>query len=392
MLEKRFFGMIMLIVGFILLFALSGCDFLTGDKDDKDDSGDLFTVKSADGWNNAIKAIKQGGDNKEYTITVTGNFSVPGSNYSPTFGYNSGITVTLKGSGTISLSSSGHLLDISVDHTVIVKDLTLRGFSGSGSVVDSGGNFRMEGSASVTGNTGTGVIIGGGTFTMQDNASITNNTSTSLGGGVALLQGTFIMKDNASVSGNTLTGYRGGGVRVDAGREATSFIMQDNASVSGNSGVGVSVEYGTFTMRDNASVTNNTATNGGGVWVAATFNMQGGTISGNSASDRGGGLFVSDSKRATFTMQGGTISGNSAGENGGGMYINGHPSSTTANKTGGIIYGSDEGLNSNTASSGKGHAVYYNRTASYNYFRNTTVGQDINLDFMGISTGFWEND
>ena len=43
MLEKRFFAVVKLIVGFILLFALSGCDFLTGDKDD---DGDLFTVKS----------------------------------------------------------------------------------------------------------------------------------------------------------------------------------------------------------------------------------------------------------------------------------------------------------------------------------------------------------
>ena len=365
MLKKRLFWM-MALIGVMFVFALSGCDFLNGDEDE---NGDPFTVKNADGWNNALDAIKKGGKDKEYTVTVNGSFSVPSSKF--TFGINnSGITVTLQGNGTISLSNAGSLLDIYSNQTVIVKDLTLRGFSANNSpVVNCNGNFRMEGSASVTGNTGgCGVYMSYGhnkTFTMQDNASVTGNTSSSnhSGGGVYVGSGTnFIMKDNASVSGNTSTG----------------------------SGGGVLISTGTFTMQG-GTVSNNTSPAGGGVFVGssgskAAFVMQGGSVSDNISNGRGGGIYVFYNW-GSFNMQGGTVSGNSANGNGGGIYLSGRTGTFgDFTKNGGIIYGNSEGINSNTASS-QGHAVYQ-YDVSNSRWRNSTAGQDINT----ANNDFWSND
>ena len=66
----------------------------------------------------------------------------------------------------------------------------------------------------------------------------------------------------------------------------------------------------------------NTAENGGGVFVSGgTFNMNDGTISGNTVTESGGGVYVND---GNFTMKGGTIGGttaNTATQNGGGVYV-----------------------------------------------------------------------
>jgi hypothetical protein len=87
----------------------------------------------------------------------------------------------------------------------------------------------------------------------------------------------------------------------------------------------------------NVTISGNTATNdGGGVYVAGgTFNMTGGTIGGtglgegNTASGNGGGVCFAG---ATFDMTGGTISGNKA-SSGGGVCFAG----TTFNMSGGAI-------------------------------------------------------
>ena len=90
-------------------------------------------------------------------------------------------------------------------------------------------------------------------------------------------------------------------------------------------GSGVSVAFGTFHM-EGGSITGNSATNGGGVYVFyGTFNMSGGSITGNTATSdgntpsTGGGVFVSED--STFSMSGGSITGNTATSYGGGVYV-----------------------------------------------------------------------
>ncbi len=87
----------------------------------------------------------------------------------------------------------------------------------------------------------------------------------------------------------------------------------------GNSGGGVYVA-GTFTM-NGGTITDSTAQQGGGVYIGqGTFNMNGGKIS-NCSAPSGGGVYVGN---GTFTMTDGTISNCSATNiGGGGVYVNG---------------------------------------------------------------------
>ncbi|MCD7829752.1 MAG: YDG domain-containing protein, partial [Clostridiales bacterium] len=119
----------------------------------------------------------------------------------------------------------------------------------------------------------------------------------------------------------------GGGVYV-GGTNAATFEMK-GGTISGNTasstGGGVYVyTKASFTMSGGtiggtSADDANTATNGGGVAVGGgTFEMSDGTISGNTASSYGGGVYVYS---GTFTMNDGTISGNTANSNGGGVYF-----------------------------------------------------------------------
>jgi hypothetical protein len=128
---------------------------------------------------------------------------------------------------------------------------------------------------------------------------------------------------------------------------------------------------------------------GGGVRVDAPgrLTMRGGTISGNTVTATasshwayGGGVYAG----GTFIMEGGAISGNKAnGGNsyGGGVYV---PSSGFFKKTGGTIYGGEEGdtldgtVLKNTAGSG-GDAVYADAAAG-SLQRDTTAGPTVYLD------------
>jgi hypothetical protein len=111
-----------------------------------------------------------------------------------------------------------------------------------------------------------------------------------------------------------------------------SFTLEAGAAVRGNTGGGVQV-YGTYTM-NGGEISGNTASWGGGVRVASngTFSMNGGKISDNTAASTGGGVHMASN--GTFTMSGGTISGNTAASFGGGVEMGG-----TFSMSGGTISG-----------------------------------------------------
>ena len=254
---------------------------------------------------------------------------------------------------------------------------------GGGVYVYSGsGTFNMSG-GSITGNRATG--DGGGVYKSGSNSSfnmyggsITGNTANSYGGGVYVDGGGFTM--SGGTIGGTKTGetntatYGGGGVYAKANFEMTGGSITGNET---NRGGGVYVTgKGSFTMSASAdgqnipSITGNNATeNGGGVYVvgsSSTFKMTGGSIGGTNENDantayRGGGVCVDCGK---FTMSASadgqnipSITGNNATENGGGVYVIG--SSSTFKMTGGTIGGTDAN-DANTATNGGGVCVSKN--------------------------------
>jgi len=189
------------------------------------------------------------------------------------------------------------------------------------------------------------IVTEGSAFIMQGNTKITKNTNGSSGGGVILYEGnmtrdtTFIMKDNASVTNNTSTS-QGGGVAIMG--EKCTFTMQDNASVSGND-----------TSFSNSGY-------GGGVYVGwGTFNMYGGTVSGNTTRGGGGGVAVGN---GTFKMYGGTVYGSDASST----------LANTASLAGAALYLDG---NSAIAEYGDGSNILPNMGGSSYYTNNTITGR-----------------
>jgi len=198
-------------------------------------SGNLLAmiVTTTAHWNNTLTAIGNSGNGisgnpKIYTIAVFGDVAVSGVT-ATSFSSVQYIVVTLKGSGTLSLSSNGSILRLGSNQTLIIDDenLTLQGRSGNSYAVmyvQSGSSLELKNGA-ISGNTssssGSGVYVVG-TFTMSG-GEISGNTASSsysTGGGVYIYSSGRFTMSRGTISGNTA--YRGGGVYVD---NSCSFTM-----------------------------------------------------------------------------------------------------------------------------------------------------------------------
>jgi hypothetical protein len=212
-------------------------------------SGDLLTtndtirvlnVTNTTTWNNAVSAISSGGNNKNYIISATANFSIVGHT-SNTFGNVTGLTVTLHGaSRTLTISGTGNILRIAANQTVVLQELTLRG------------NTSNDNS----------VVYVTGTFTMNA-GRVSGNTNSNQGGGV-YVAGTFIM-NGGEIAGNRAES--GGGVYVVANR--TFRIV--TGTIFGSSG--------------GATADRNNATTGAALYNSGT--AQRGTFNGTTWSSNG---------------------------------------------------------------------------------------------------------
>jgi hypothetical protein len=244
-----------------LLFSACPTDDLGGDDDPI-----LITIANDTQWNDAISKIQNGGNGKDYVLTINGAIQVSpvilGTDPA-TFSGADDITVTLKGeSGTLSPNGDGTLISLwgysaLRQQRLIIDGPTLAGKADNdGPVVYVGQYTALEmKKGSITGNTridgrGGGVMVYKGSFTMSG-GTISNNTATDDGGdggGVALQDSTFTMS-GGTISGNTATngvlaGGYGGGVFVDS---ASSFYKSGGGIISNNtasvSGGGDAVYY-----------------------------------------------------------------------------------------------------------------------------------------------------
>ena len=223
-------------------------------------------------------------------------------------------------------------------------------------------------------NSGNMVSVNGGIFKMNAGTTITGNQG---GGGVYVSSGTFEMNGGTISNNGKSTNFNGGGV------DNRSIFTMNGGIISGNTasdGGGV-YNSGTFTM-NNGTISGNTANNGGGVEHRyGTFTMNAGTVSGNNA-NRGGGVYVEHWRN--FTMRGGTITNNTAMEYGGGVYGD-------ITKTGGTITGynsdPDNGnvvRDNNGVLARRGHAVFVNEN------RRKERSSGTHVDLSNNNTENWE--
>ena len=202
------------------------------------------------------------------------------------------------------------------------------------------------------------------------------------------------------LNGHTITvEAKDSGIIVGNGKTFTLCDCKDSGKITHGTdsngekydGRGVDVSQGTFNMYG-GSITGNTANTGAGVSMYnGTFNMYGGSITGNEAknlttnSDNvgiGGGVYME--QNSTFNMYDGTIS-NNTGEYGGGVNIN---SKSVFNMRGGTIE-NNKATGNNTAFGGGGGVNIAGSTEdTFNMSGGTIRGNTTNTYGSGVYVGW----
>ena len=235
---------------------------------------------------------------------------------------------------------------------------------GSGILANNRVNITMEDGAIIRNNTNSNYELGGGilignssTFTMNG-GEISGNTANG-GGGVAIIGSTMVMNDGTISNNSTYRtsgqGSYGAGVYVADYANASggdTLFTATPASFEMNGGSicdNTALDYGggvlTFPQQskkitiniNNGEISGNKVTKGSGGAVAAFFgvtelNIKGGTLTGNSAYQFGGGVFLYQA--TNVTISGGTISENKALRGGGGVCLR---EGSAVKQTGGSI-------------------------------------------------------
>lgn len=221
------------------------------------------------------------------------------------------------------------------------------------SATNGGGGIVVTGTANLVQNTiaynsassqGGGLSIGAANITLSNNW-IRDNISGTQGGGAYLCCGTTNLAKNL-ITTNTSNNQGGGGIHV---LSATSVIFNNNA-IMNNQGK----DYG------------------GGTYIAAvTAQLRNNIITGNAVSGAGGGvsylpLYLVVSELVEFTNN--SISKNSASEEGGGIFV----FSNVAKYTGNII---SENISGNPASYSDGGGIH--SSSNHATFTNNTIFKNI---------------
>ena len=275
---------------------------------------------------------------------------------------------------------------------------------GSGILANNRVNITMEDGAIIRNNTnrnyelGGGILIGNGsTFTMNG-GEISGNTANG-GGGVAIIGSTMVM-NGGTISNNSTyktsgQGSYGAGVYVADYANASggdTLFTATPASFEMNGGSicdNTALDYGggvlTFPQQskkitiniNNGEISGNKVTKGSGGAVAAFFddtelNIKGGTLTGNSAYQFGGGVFLYQA--TNVTISGGTISENKAFRGGGGVCLR---EGSAVKQTGGSI-------ENNVAKVGGGiYSGTYTMTGGVIKDNNNSLTEEARLSTVG---------
>ena len=246
------------------------------------------------------------------------------------------------------------------------------------------------------GSTPSNVTISGGTIggTGADANKATGTDSDNGFGGAVFIKGSTVNINGCTLEGNKAK--NGGGVYMEGGNCTLNGSLKNNTTTELASSYGGSIylENGTLTMKTGAEISGSEASvSGGGVYIsahdggAASFTMEGGTISGCKVSSAyevyGGGVCVEvehgSTGTANFIMQGGSITGCEASSGGlsgftcgGGVCVKNR---ATFNMTGGSITGCKAVIDDDTGSpQSQGGGVYVDTNSTFNMSGSSITG------------------
>ena len=198
------------------------------------------------------------------------------------------------------------------------------------------------------GDDGGGIYTGFSADLQVNNSTISGNTASSEGGGIGNAYGGTITIEDSVISSNT--GGQGGG--VGGGFSGTSLFTIERSSVTNNIATGDGggvfntangiVNITDTLVSDNSSGVPGSSSNGGGIFTFGELQLERSTVSGNTATGEGGGIFATAGFYGTpLGILNSTIHGNSANDDAGGLFasLTVRPliefSTITANTTGG---------------------------------------------------------
>lgn len=274
-----------------------------------DDGGGIYaaggTLTVTDATIAANSAGDQGGGIRSVTSTVTlTNASLTGN--------------------TASSASGGGLYATSTA-------LTIHGGTISGNVANTGGGLyltnspssaQIDGGVQIVNNSATS---GGGLYLSEDgqaaltNVRVAGNQASSSSAGIRMGGILTITDSEISNNGSAMQPGSGGGIRASGTLTIINSTLTGNqVSSSSGLGAGIYVADGGTVSVSGGEVSDNHAYRGGGFYVTGSLSLST-TVSENSATGHGGGLYVST---GTATADYCTFTGNTALVTGGGIYNN----------------------------------------------------------------------
>ena len=197
---------------------------------------------------------------------------------------------------------------------------------------------------------------GSGTINISGNAKITGNSSSLDGGAILMGWGEINISGSAKINNNTANRW-GGAICLRQDSNQSTTLNMRGGEISGNKAtkeggaVHVLDKQCQFFLYD-GKITGNTSGDGGAIYLnqePSWLIMQGGEISGNTATGNGGGVYIYRSG-SVCQLYSGKIENNKASGNGGGIYIN--PSNSGQLKVG------NKPIVQNNTVSGKANNVY----------------------------------
>ena len=227
-----------------------------------------------------------------------------------------------------------------------------------GTIKMTGGTISGNKATQSDNNAGGGAIYmrGSGTINISGSAEITGNSSSLDGGAILMGWGTINISDSAKINSNTASRW-GGAIclRQDSNQSTTLYMrggeISGNRATKEGGAVHVLDKDCQFFLYD-GKITGNTSGDGGAIYLnqePSWLIMQGGEISGNTATGNGGGVYIYRSG-SVCQLYSGKIENNKASGNGGGIYIN--PSNSGQLRVG------NKPLVQNNTVSGKANNVY----------------------------------